>query len=388
MTMQHAERDHALLSASGAERWLVCTPSPRLEELMPEESSTYADEGTKAHELAEYRLAQRLGHPVSEDRLKEIQSSEYYNADMEDFIEDYCDTIMEKYLAAKAEDPTAQILLERRLNFSQWVPEGFGTGDVVIINSKRVSVNDLKYGKGVPVSAEHNPQMMLYGLGAWFEYSPLYDFDTVDVCILQPRLDSVSEWSISVEELLRWADREVTHRAALAWAGEGDFCPGDHCRFCKVAVNCRAKAEQSLALARYEFRMPPLLSHEEIGEILGQVDHLVRWATSIKEYAEEQAVKNGVHFPGWKVVEGRSNRTFTDPVAVQTTLDIEGYALDEIAPRKLLGITAMETLIGKKLLGNILKDLITKPEGRPTLAPITDKRPEWHSAAAEFSSLE
>lgn len=388
MTMQHAERDHALLSASGSERWLECTPSPRLEDQLPDESSTYADEGTKAHELAEYRLSERLGRMVSEDRLKQIQASEYYNADMEDFVSDYCDTIMEKYLAMKTEDPAAQILLERRLNFSQWVPEGFGTGDVVIINNVRVSVNDLKYGKGVPVSAERNPQMMLYGLGAWFEYNTLYDFDTVEVCIIQPRLDSVSEWGIPVDDLLRWGDREVTHKAALAWAGEGDFKPGEHCRFCKVAATCRAKAEHSLALARYEFRMPPLLTHEEVGEILGQVDQLTRWATTLKEYAEEQAVKNGVHFPGWKLVEGRSNRAFTDTAAVQTTLDLEGYALDQVAPRKLLGITAMETLIGKKLLGSLLKDLIVKPEGKPTLAPVEDKRPEWRSAAAEFGSLE
>jgi len=272
----------------------------------------------------------------------------------------------------------ATVLLEQRLDFSPWVPEGFGTGDAVIITDNRLEIVDLKYGKGVPVSAECNPQLRLYALGAINEFGMLYDFKTVRTTIVQPRLDNISSEELAVEELLQWGET-VKPIAWQAFTGKGDFHAGDHCRFCRARYTCRARAEANLELAKYDFQEPEALTVEEIGEILYKAEELQQWVKDIKEYALIQAYQHGVKFPGWKVVEGRSVRKITDEEAVAERLRREGY---EPYKQVLYTLTEFEKMIGKKRFNEIAGDLIEKPAGKPTLVPESDKRPEIPSAAA------
>lgn len=371
---------HALLSASGARRWLVCTPSARAEEHVQEESSEYADEGTHAHQLAEVRLAQALGE---RRRLPNgFKESEYYGPAMEDHVADFTTLVMERVSAHRAQGGEPVVLLEQKLDFSRWVPEGFGTGDVVIISQLGVEVIDLKYGQGVPVSAVDNPQTRLYGLGALDTYGMIYDLDRVFMTIVQPRLDSISTEELEATELLTWAEMEVRPRAQEAWEGKGEFAPGEHCRFCRVKATCRARAEANLSLAQMDFAKPATLSPEEIADVLTQLERDFKaWVKDVETYALDQAVNHGVRFPGWKVVEGRSNRQYADEGVVEQNLLNKGLEHDAIAPRKLLGITAMERLLGKKAFSE-LNDLVVKPAGKPTLAPESDKRPEINAAEA------
>lgn len=390
--MAHAERDHALLSASGAKRWATCTPSARLEDQFSEESSAYAEEGTLAHELGELilkRELERISPANFKKELKKIQANPLYANEMMDYCQGYADTVIERYMVALAKTPDAQLIIEERLDFSAWVPEGFGTGDILIVTDGMIEVIDLKYGKGVQVEAQENYQMRLYGLGAWSTYSVLYDIQSVNMTIIQPRLDHISTEELSAEELLTWGEEFIKPRAAIAFEGGGEFCAGDHCRFCKVKATCRARAEANLELARFEFESPALLSHDEIGEILAKADQLQQWAKDVQDSALDQAEKHGVKFPGWKLVEGRSNRKFTDEVAVAEMLLIEGYGEDKIyQPRKLFGITEMTKNLGKKLFEEILGPYIEKPPGKPTLVTEDDKRPELNSTAAAVKDFE
>lgn len=391
MTVNHAERSHAVLSASGASRWMACTPSADLEKDIPDQSSEFAREGTAAHELSEIYLMHEIGQIAKGTRTRRInkfrEDSVYFNQEMIDYVESYVDIVVEKINEAKARSKDAVVLLEQRLNFSEWVPEGFGTGDVVIISEGVLEVIDLKYGKGVEVSAVDNPQLRLYGLGAYSLYDMLYDIDTVSMTIVQPRLDNVSTETMTAEDLVHWAESEVKPKAELAWDGEGDFVPGEHCRFCKIRATCRARADENLKMAQYEFAEPeeiaaePTLGLNEIGKILFQADELKKWAEDIKKYALEQAEKHGEKVPGWKLVEGRSNRRYSDEDSVYETLK-KDYEEDRIAPRKLLGITAMEKEIGKKVFASTIGDLIVKPAGKPTLVLESDKRPELNSTAS------
>ena len=374
---------HALLGPSGAKRWMSCTPSARFEEQFAESESNFAAEGTAAHALAEAIL--------SEDKkaFATAKKSKYYNGEMQEAIDGYVEIVTEKFNEAKARSVDAILMLEQRLDFSHWVPEGFGTGDVVIIADGVLEVIDLKYGKGVPVEAEDNPQLRLYGLGAYNAYNILYDIDLVRMTIVQPRLDSVTTDEISVKDLIAWADEEVKPRADLAWAGEGEYISGDHCKFCKGKVRCRALAEKSLEMAQYEFAHPNTLTNSDIADILEQVDALTSWAGSIKDFALDQAVNHGIKWPGWKLVEGRSNRKYIDDQQVLDKLIKEGYQEPLLLkPKEVLGITAMESVVGKKKLTELLGDLIIKPAGKPVLARDTDKKPELNSAAsavADFS---
>jgi len=311
-----------------------------------------------------------------------MQESPFYSLELEDHIQTYLDIAIEKINSARARSKDAVILLEKRLDFSPWVPESFGTGDLVIIADGVLEIVDLKYGKGVPVSAVGNSQMRLYGLGAINQFSCLYDFEIVRMTIVQPRLDNISTDEITVDELLNWGETYVKPRAEMAFKGEGEFVAGDHCRFCRARYTCRARAEANLELAKYEFREPALLTHEEIAEILFKADELLAWITDIKTYALDQAQNHGVKFPGWKLVEGRSNRKYIDENAVAQTLIIEGYKEEEIYTKSLIGITAMEKLLGKKRFEELLGDLIIKPPGKPTLVPESDKRPEISSIAS------
>ncbi len=376
---------HALLSASGASRWMACTPSARLEQNFENKTSQYAEEGTLAHELGELKLRKELEGLSTRSfnsKVKKIQENELYTADMPDYVDMYVETCLERVSEAKAKTPDALFKIEQRLDFSEWVPEGFGTGDFVIIADGTMEVCDLKYGKGVPVSADNNKQMMLYALGAISEFSFLYDIEKVRMTIIQPRLDNISTFEVTVEDLVKWAEEYVRPRAELAIKGEGEFCAGDHCRFCRAKAVCKARADKNLELAKYEFEKPNTLDNNDIAYILSKVDELVNWAGDVKEFALEQAL-NGKEFEGYKVVEGRSNRKYTDVEVIATTLEENGYT-DIFKPKELLTLTNMEKLVGKKKLNELVGKYIEKPVGKPTLVPITDKREPYNPAKADF----
>lgn len=379
-------RAHALLSASGSSRWMACPPSARLEEEFEDTSSDFAREGTIAHDLADLYLSKEYGQidtKVFKERYKKVKESEFYNQEMEDYIKSYVDFVIEKVNEHMSHTPDTQVLLEQRLNFSNWVPEGFGTGDVVIVSDHTLEVIDLKYGKGVPVYAEDNSQMRLYALGAWYSNGFLYNIKNVRTTIAQPRLDNISTEEITLEALLAWGQFEVEPAAELAFAGRGEFKAGDHCRFCKVKYTCRARTEANLELAKYDFKKPDTLDHDEVADILAKAEELQKWAKDIQDYALDQAEKHGVKFPGWKLVEGRSNRKYTDDVEVKAVLLKAGYEESKILKEpEILGITAMEKVVGKKKFSELLEDLIVKPAGKPTLVPESDKRPEINSLAS------
>ncbi len=382
---------HAVLSASGAYRWMNCTPSARLEQQFPNNTSTYAEEGTFAHALAELKLSRQIANSlrpsVFKKRLAEMQKHPLYSTGLEDYVDQYVALVGERFMEAKNACTDTLVLLEQRLDFSQWVPGGFGTGDVVLISDQVIEVIDLKYGKGVPVSAENNPQTRLYGLGALNTFSNLYDFDRVRMTIIQPRLDSVSTEEMLFDELVQWAFQELQPKAQLAHAGEGEFAAGAHCKFCRAKATCRARAEANLALARYEFTEPSLLSNEEVAEILAQADQLKAWVSDLQGYALDQAENHGVTFAGWKLVEGRSVRKYSDTDAVAAALLGAGYLEEQIFERSLYGITAMEKALGKKEFGALLSDLVIKPAGKPVLVPEADKRPEINSVQSAINDF-
>ena len=389
----HSERAHALLGASKASQWINCPPSARLQEKVPEKRSAYADEGTAAHEYSEMKLRRRLTVLASKERaaldkaMDAFRSTnQYYNAEMETATDYYVEAVEERYHEAKARSADAVIMFEERLDFSEWVPQGYGTGDVSIVSDGVLEVIDLKYGKGVPVSAVGNPQLRLYGLGAWSSLNWMYDIREVRVTIVQPRLDSVSSETIAVDDLLTWAEETVKPAASLAWEGGGEFKAGDHCKFCKVKATCRARADQNMQAVEYEFKDPALLTLEEIGQILHIVGQLKAWAGDVETFAQEQAVR-GVRFPHWKLVEGRSNRTITDKDAARDVLlAVDGITEEKIfKPRELVGIGDLEKAVGKKELVKLIGGLIVKPPGKPVLVPETDPRPELNSVENDFA---
>lgn len=389
----HTERAHSLLSASKAEQWINCPPSARLQEGIPDRRSEYSDEGTLAHELAEVMLRRRLLPCDSkerkrlEKRLDELRSSPMFSAEMERLIQEYMEFVEERFMAAKARSSDAVILLEEKLDYSEWTAPGqTGTGDVVLIADGTLELIDLKYGKGVPVSAAGNPQIRLYALGAWSGYGFLYDIREIRMTIYQPRLDSISTDTMTVEELLDWAENVVKPAARLAYEGKGDFKPGDHCRWCKVKATCRARADENMKALQYEFQDPALLTLDEIGQILHIAQKLHEWAKDVEEYAFDRAVA-GERVPGWKLVEGRSNRIITNPDAAKERLAGAGLEQDVyLKPRELFGIGELEKRIGKKQLAEILGELIHKPPGKPVLVPETDPRPELNSIEHEFAN--
>jgi hypothetical protein len=395
MMQAHAERAHALLSASKASQWLNCPPSARLQEGIPDKSSEDADRGTTAHELAEVRLRQRLTVPNTAQRdelerqIKSIKATKFYDQEMEEFIQDYVDYVEEQFLVAKTVSPDAVVLLEAESDFSQWVPEGKGIADVVIISDGSMRIIDLKYGAGVPVSAIDNPQIRLYGLGAWANYNYLFDIHEVYLTIVQPRLDSITVETMSIDQLLDWAEKVVKPTAILAWSGEGEYHPGEkQCRWCQVKAICRARADEAMKALAYEFHDPALLTDEEIGSVLAIADELHAWAKQVKEYALEQA-KSGHRIPQWKLVAGKSDRTITDKDTAKAALEAAGIEQDKyLKPQELLGITALEKQIGKKELTALIGDLIAKPQGKPVLVSESDNRPELNSIENDFENID
>lgn len=378
---------HAKLSASSAFRWINCPGSVALADQLPAPgSSAYADEGTLAHALAELKLRKFLGDVGDYDKeLAQIQASEYYNGEMEEATDFYAETVQEHLAVAGAD---AELMIEQQFSLTNWVPEGFGTSDAVIIGGNVIEVIDLKYGKGIKVDAVNNPQLRLYGLGASALFGDLYDFDTVRTTIIQPRLDHVSTEEQPLKELLLWAEEDVAPRATMALEGTDYLATGDWCRFCPAKAVCRKRAEYNLELARDEFKAPPLLTDEEIGEVLRRAEEIQKWTSDIQDYALEQALA-GKHFDGWKLVEGRSNRKYADDLKVAETLVAAGYDEAMLYERKLYGITAMEKIVGKKKLTTTLGDLIIKPAGKPVLVPESDKREAINTteaAKADFNN--
>lgn len=383
----HSERAHAKLSASGSKRWLTCTPSAGLEEDFEDSESEFALEGTAAHEYSEILLTIELGlgdeESLDKTRTQKIEfetNNRFFSNEMADHCKTYVDLVIERYHAALATTPNAQISIEERLDFSAWVPEGFGTGDTLIIANDYIEVIDLKYGKGVKVDAEDNTQMRLYGLGAMDAYDMLYDFKEIRMTIVQPRLDNIVTEVLSIDELRSWGDDYVKPRALLADKGEGEFCAGDHCGFCKARHTCRDRAEYYMELEKFESKKAPLLSVAEIAEILAKASALQKWAEDIQGYALEQAEKHGIKYPGWKLVEGKANRKISDEDAVATVLDLEGYTDEQIYNKKMKGIGDLEKLLGKKQFETFAGPYVIKPPGKATLAPETDKRPEINSS--------
>lgn len=380
--INHESRAHSLLSASGASRWMNCTPSARLEEKHggPDKGSPYAAEGSLAHELAElyirYDVLKAIERASFEEQLGIIMDNDLFNSEMLDEVPKYVDYVDEQFRASKLSTPDAVLLIEQKVDLTAWVPEAFGTNDAIIIADGVLDVMDLKYGKGVPVSATGNSQLMLYALGSYAHYSLLYDIHTIRLHIIQPRIDNISVWAITVNELLNWAENVVKPKAKLAFEGQGELKAGDWCRFCKVKNRCRALYEENIKLAQYEFKEPDLLTDDEIAQIIEQAPKLIEWVNSITAYAQEQAIEHGKQWPGFKLVVGRSVRKYVDEDAVEKLL-LSQPDLDEtdIFDMKLKGLTAMQKTLGKTRFESLLGDLIIKPEGKPTLVPISDKRP-------------
>lgn len=372
---------HAVLSASSSHRWLNCNPSARLEQEFEDRTSEAAEEGTAAHALAEHKLRKAL-------KMRSKKPVSAYDCDeMDEYTDDYVAFVLEQFEQAKQLCQDPKILIEQKLDFSCYVPDGFGTGDCLIVADKLLHIIDFKYGQGVLVEAEENPQMMLYALGALRIFDHLYDIEEVSMSIFQPRRENVSTWTISVENLMDWVENTLKPRAERAYKGEGEYIPGTWCTFCKAAVKCRARAEEKLQLAKYEFAPPPFLTDAEIEDILSRLDDLTKWANEISAYAQDAAVNHGKHWEGFKLVESRTNRKYTDEASVITAARAAGYT--DIFKKSLIPITEMERLMGKKTFKEVLGGLVIKPQGKPTLVPASDKRPAiiTQDASQDFTEI-
>lgn len=379
-TPAHSERDHALLSASTAHRWIHCTPAPYLEAQHPDTPSAAAAEGTVAHELAEHKLRGLLDEPTTRPE------SEWIDEEMEDYTDAYADHVMAELARARQASPAAFVALEQRVDFSHIVPDGFGTADALIIGDGTITVVDLKYGKGVRVDAEGNPQMRLYALGALAQYGMIYQVEQVRTVIFQPRIGNISVEEIDVDALVGWAEQVVRPAAEIAIAGEGELHAGEWCQFCRHAPQCPALAQEMLAPIPTTAEHvpaapdPDTLTDEQIATIVTHAGELKKWLTKVEEHALAQAT-TGYTYPGLKLVEGRSVRRYTDEDTVARTVEAAGE--DPYKPREVLGITAMTKRLGKKRFEELLGDYVHKPEGKPTLVPVSDKRPALELATPE-----
>ena len=388
---------HATLSASGAKRWMSCPPSARLEErlrgIFGEKSTPFAEEGTKAHSLAELKLLREKGRLSEDDGINDFNYDLRRKAlgdipkEMDEATDYYAEIITEKFLTARQSCPDAQLKLEQRLDFSRWVPDGFGTGDAVIVSEELLEVCDFKYGKGVPVFAENNPQARCYGLGALHCYGVLYGFKHVRNTIIQPRLDSVTEEMLTTDELLQWAETELKPAAELAWKGKGEFNPGDHCKFCAARAICYARATKAMTIFKHGFETPGVIPDDAIPEILAVADTAIDWIKDLQAYALSQALR-GQEWPGYKLVRGkRPPRKWVDEEEAKHQLIRAGYEPEVYTETKFKSPSNIEKLVGKQAFEAIFATLVTQGDGALTLVPESDKRTEFTSAEADFSDI-
>ncbi len=370
---------HCLLSPSSSHRWLECPPSARLEETLESKGSMAAQEGTAAHALCEHKLKRAL------KMRSKRPTSEFDSDEMEECSDDYVAFIMEQLEEAKEVCSEPVVLIEQPLDLTSYVPEGFGTADCIIVADNTLSIIDFKYGLGVLVNADHNPQMMLYALGALELFDGIYDINTVAMTIFQPRKQNISTFEMDVTELKSWANDALIPKAEQAFKGEGEFTCGDWCGFCRAANRCRKRSEEKLELAKQEFKLPPLLSDEEIEEILPKLEDLTKWADNLKAYAADAAIHHGHHWNGYKIVNSRTNRKYKDEKAVSEIAISNGY--EDIYRKSLIPLTEMEKLMGKETFKKLLSGQIYKPEGKPILVPESDKRPAIETVNDEFKEI-
>jgi len=379
---------HALLSPSAAHRWMNCTAAPRLEVNAPNKETTYAQEGTLAHAYCAYKLKTFFGLPT-DGEIEEFKQldAEYHTGEMDEYTDTYYTIVMEKFNAARAKTKDAQLRIETKLDFSKYVPEAFGTADAMIIADGCLEIIDFKYGKGVRVSAEKNPQMMIYALGAYEAYSFEYNINRVRMTIIQPRIDNLSEYELTTDDLLKWAALKLTPKAKEAFDGNGKQLPGEWCQFCRVKCSCKALAMQCVDTAD-KFDDLKLVSKDDMQNIvLPRIATIKTWLAGIEEFALTQALA-GIEYVGYKIVEGRSNRKITDPDKVGGILDNNGFdESDYLKPAELRTITDLERLCGKKRFTALCSDYIDKPQGKPTLVPETDKRPAFNAVADDFKNI-
>lgn len=379
------DRHAKLLGPSGADIWMHCTPSARLGEQFENRDTVFTAEGTRAHHVCEM-LVRGLNGEIELDM--EALRNECDDEEMWDCAMQYRDFVEEEFNAAKAEDSGASLMVEVEVDISDYVPESFGTSDAVILGGTVLRVIDYKHGRGVRVEAEGNPQLRLYALGAYLQFGPLYDFESVKIEVFQPRLGNVSTETITVAELLDWAENVVKPAAQLAYRGEGEFIVGDHCRFCKAGGVCRARAEDAFRIIDLADTQPATLSDAEIPEILGKLDNAESWIKSFKAYALDRAAYGGVKFDGYKVVESRTTRKIEDQIKAFNILEQNGYDRDDVTTMKLCSISSLEKTMGKERFKELLGDLVVKPRGGPTLVPNSDRRPEFNIVENVFKDLE
>ena len=394
---------HAVLAPSSAKRWMTCTPSARLEETVPSKDTAYTREGTIAHAMAEGILRELLKHGVeympdagvffekSGVILAEFcRTCEHEGLDWremaETVYEHYCRPVFESYLGAKLEDPEAVLLIESKLKLTEFIPEGFGSSDAVLIYGDTLEVFDLKYGKGVKVEADHNPQMMCYALGAYCGQGEFYDIANVRMTIIQPRLRHESSWTLEASALLDWARYELAPAALKAWNGEGEQKPGEHCRFCRVAAQCKALAAYTLDVTEKQTE-PGLMTLDEIARLLPHFATIKSWISSVEEFALAAALE-GDTIPGFKVVEGRSIRKISNPYRAMDLLEQAGINPENyLKPKELKSIGDLEKALTKKGFNTLLGDLVIKPEGKPTLVEEADPRPAFNRAQSDFKDI-
>ena len=371
---------HALLAPSAAHRWLNCPPSARLEESFADEGSSFADEGTFAHYVAE-NILQNFLH-CTKNKIDE--ENKHYSRGLEEYVSVYTEYVIDKYVQARKRDEGAECLIEQKISLTEFVPAGYGHADAVILSDGALEVVDLKYGISVPVKARNNSQLRLYALGVYAEWSFLYDIDTVTVTIVQPRNGGISSETMAIEDLLKWGEK-IKPIAQLAFKGEGEFKVGSHCRFCKAANLCKALTKYNMERVKDDFENPDLLNEDEVAEILSRADEIIQWLNGVKSYALKESLSSGKQWKGFKLVEGRSNRKIIDVEKAAEILKANGGEDNQIwKPKELLGLTALEKNFGKKKLSEMLAEVIQKPVGAPTLVDESDPRPEWHNAKNEF----
>ncbi len=383
--IQHSGRGHSELGPSSSERWLKCTPSAMLSAQFQDKPSVYAEEGTFLHELCELKLHRYLGdmtQDLIEKQYAEHRDNDFYSDEAEEVTDVYVNHCIEVIEAIRLSCPDPYIAVEHRLDFSEYVPDGFGTGDFIAIADGVIEVIDFKGGRGVRVNADHNSQLMLYGLGALLEFDPLYDIKTVRMTIVQPRLQNISSFEMDADELIIWADEYLHPRALLAQKGEGEFCAGEHCRWCKARHTCRARSEYFMQLAKRDFRQPDLLTDEEIADMLPVAEALNNWVQDLLAFATQQAVE-GKQWAGYKLVAGRTARKYTSEAEVVQACTDAGYT--DIYKTTLLGVGDLEKRMGRKAFQDILGKLVYKPEGTPTLVPVSDPRQAISNAASDFA---